>query len=115
MSKPHCIELLHAKAWEAREVDHGCCWTRSFSAPTAIKTASRTNLCVCGDGLPSEVFINGLEANLFTSQVGQALFEIGPQLLDRNKVELRWTHGSAMEKSDKAFAALRSVHLEIWE
>ncbi|MCU0710487.1 MAG: hypothetical protein MUC43_00410 [Pirellula sp.] len=115
MSKPHCIELLHVKAWTHQEIDHGVCWVRSFGAPPNVKNATRTNLCISGDWLPKQIVLNGLLAITQTDKRGQMRMEIGRQLVERNKVELIWVLDKSSEATDSALASLSSVHLEIWE
>lgn len=90
-------------------------WARSFGAPPAVKNAARTHLCISGDWLPSQVFLNGNVVKSLTSEHGQSHFEIGQQLLERNKVELCWDQEASVKANDNGFTSLRSVHLEIWE
>ncbi|MFN7842244.1 MAG: hypothetical protein ACK5N9_11035, partial [Pirellula sp.] len=115
VNKPHCIQLLHAKAWALGSAADNVCWTRSFGGPLKLRNASQTTLCICGEWLPSRVLLNGMSVEIRGNEQGRMEAEIGLQLFDRTKVELIWDNEIGSEVTHDGFASLRSVHLEILE
>ena len=115
MNKPHCIRLLHAKAWTLESTGGEFSWTRSFGAPVDLRNATHTVLCVYGVRLPSRVLLNGTLVETKNIEPGRMETEIGRQLLERNKVELVWENKIGSDAIHDGFALLSSVHLEILE
>ncbi len=74
-----------------------------------------TTLRVCGEGLPSRILLNGELIEIQSEETGRLGAEIGPQLLERNKVELIWENEKESVGIHDGLASLSSVHLEILE
>lgn len=115
VNKPHCIELLQAKTWTTEHIDGAIRWVRGFGAPVRLRGASQLLLCICGKRLPGSVLLNRMVIYGTRNQPDRLEFEIGGQLLDRNKVELVWESEIESEVMTDGFASLSSVHLEIFE
>lgn len=115
MNKPHCIELLQAKAWTTTSINGTIRWARGFGAPISLRNASQLLLCICGTKLPSSVRLNSNLIDSTRNHPDRLEFEVGNQLSDRNSVELVWDGEWASEVIADGFASLGSVHLEIYE
>jgi hypothetical protein len=115
VNKPHCIELLHAKAWMMESADGKIRWARSFGAPVRLRSATQISLCICGAKLPSFVLLNAALMETQRKETERLEIDIGDQLLERNKVELVWGSEISSDAIADGFASLSSVHLEIFE
>lgn len=115
MNKPHCIELLQAKAWTTTSMDGKIRWARGFGAPIRLRSAPQLLLCICGEKLPGLVVLNNMVIDGTRNHLDRLEFEIASQLRERNKVELVWESEIVSEGNTDGFASLGSVHLEIFE